>query len=384
MEVGARRIDDSVSRSQKPLLVLAYLICNRERVVTAEELLRLCWEGEEKDDPANALRVVLHRARLMAERLEIGSGMDIIRRERDGFRWDSRQPVQVDAEEFVRLHEAGKLARDDRGALECFRKAIDLYQGDFMGRNSGSTWGRYMLSEYRGRYLQMALSALERLSAEGQREEAVCLARQVLKLEPYFEAASRHLMEGMMAQGLAWESMEEYERLRGLLLGRNRSPEEETQKVYFRAVRLCGRPDIPVDLYPVGRDENRGKNGARVCDFSFFRTFYMSAEYLIVQCGLEVYNVLFTIEGEAGKELSRRSLERAIDSLLLQLKEELSKGNALTRCADNQLLAMMSANGYEEACMCCERQVEQFYQTHPNPSVRLRYGVWRVGENGIT
>ena len=37
VEAGARRIDDSVSRSQKPLLLLAYLICNRERTVSFQK-----------------------------------------------------------------------------------------------------------------------------------------------------------------------------------------------------------------------------------------------------------------------------------------------------------------------------------------------------------
>ena len=118
-----------------------------------------------------------------------------------------------------------------------------------------------------------------------------------------------------------------------------------------------------------------------MCDFSFFRTFYVSAENLIVQCGLEVYNILFTIEGVQGKELSRRMTERAVDGLLQQLAMQLPRGSALTRCADNQLLAMMGADGYEAACLCCERNVNRFYQNNPAISVKLRYGVWRVGEN---
>ena len=379
VEAGVRKINDSVNRAQKPLLVIAYLICNRARIVRAEELMRLCWEGEGKDDPANALRVVLHRARLMVDKLEIGSGMDVIRRERDGFRWISCQPVSVDAEEFVRLHEEGRQARDEAEKLECFLKAIHLYRGDFMGRNSGSAWGRFMVSQYRVRYFEMSLAALKSLSDNGEKQAAVQLARQVLALEPHYEAACRQLMEDLMSLGQAQAAVDEYEKLRVLLLRANRSSEEETRKVYFRAVRLCVGVEIPVELRRSGDDKNRGKNGARVCDFSFFRTFYPTAEYLIMQCGLEVYNALFTVEEIPGREVSRRTMERAMDGLMWQLKEELKRGSALTRCANNQLLAMLGANGYEQACMCCEQQVEKFYQNHPPHLVRVRYGVWQVG-----
>ena len=143
--------------------------------------------------------------------------------------------------------------------------------------------------------------------------------------------------------------------------------------------RMIREEKIPVELHQAGDEENRGKNGARVCDFSFFRTFYESAEYLIVQCGLEVYNILFTVEGAKGKELSHRTVGRVMDALMQQMKEELKRGSALTQCSSNQLLVMMGADGYEVACLRGEEQVKKFYQNNPNPSIRLSYGVWRVG-----
>lgn len=240
-----------------------------------------------------------------------------------------------------------------------------------------------MVEHHRERYFEMVLSAMESLSSDGRNEEAVMLGRQTLTLEPLCQVVCRCLMEELMALGRVRDAVEEYERLRGLLLRVGCTPEEETQKVYFRAVRLCGGEKIPLELHQSGEDENRGENGARVCDFAFFRTFYTSAEYLILQSGLEIYNALFTIEGAKGQEISGRTMDRAVDGLMRQMKADLRRGSALTRCADNQLLAMISANGYEQACMICERQVETFYQSHPNFPVRVCYGVWQVGGDKV-
>lgn len=375
-------IDDSENRSQKPWILLAYLICNRERMVTQEELLRLCWEGEEKDDPANALRVVLHRTRAMLEQLKIGSGMELIQRSREGFFWNCRLPLQVDIEEFEALYKAGVLTRDTDERLACYLKAIDLYRGDFLGRNSGGTWGTRMAEKQRGRYVEMTLAALALLSDSGREEDSVLLAWKALGMEPYQEAVHRHLMEALIKLDRAGEAVELYEQLRALLLEKfERAPEEETQRVYFKAVRLCREANIPVDLYRVEKDENRGENGVKICDFSFFRTFYVSAEFLILQCGLEVYNILFTVEGTQDKPLSRRAMERAMEGLNQQLKVQLHRGDVMTRCDENRMLLMLRIDGYEEACMCCERQVQLFYQNNPNTFVKLRYDVWRVGEN---
>ena len=238
-----KRINDSENRSQKPWILLAYLICNRDRTVTQEELLRLCWEGEEKDNPANALRVVLHRTRTMLEQLKIGSGMDLIQRSRDGFSWNCRLPldVDVDVEAFEALHKTCVLTRDEEERLACCLKAIDLYGGDFLGRNSGGTWGTHMAEKQRGYYVEMALTALRILSDDGREEDAVQLARKVLRMEPYQEAIHRSLMQNLIKLGRAGEAVEQYEQLRAALLGKfDRAPEEETQRVYFKAVRLCG------------------------------------------------------------------------------------------------------------------------------------------------
>ena len=381
-QVREKRIDDLENRSQKPWLLLAYLICNRERTVTQEELLRLCWEGEEKDDPANALRVVLHRTRALLDKLAIGSGMDLILRSRDGFCWSSHLPVSVDVEEFENLYAAGNRAKDEEKKLECFLRAIELYRGDFLGRNSGGTWGRYMADKQRERYIEMALAALDILSGSGREKEAVALARKVLGIEPYRESVCRRLMENLISLGRVQEAVQQYEQLRtSLLTAFDRIPEEETQRVYFRAMRKIRAPKISVDIQPSEWDENRGKNGARVCDFSFFRTFYVSVEYLIGQCGLEIYNLLFTLESAQEKEPSRRTVDRAMEMLLQQMKADLGRGTALTRCADNQLLAMINADGYEEACLCWEQQLKKFRQSYPGTAVQLSYGVWRVGED---
>ena len=41
--LGEARVDDSSNRSKKIWLLLAYLIYNRDRTVSQEELIRLLW-----------------------------------------------------------------------------------------------------------------------------------------------------------------------------------------------------------------------------------------------------------------------------------------------------------------------------------------------------
>lgn len=377
-----RQIDDAQNRSQKPWLLLAYLICNRDRTVSQAELLRLCWgDEEEKDDPANALRVVLHRTRALLEKLEIGSGKDLLVRSADGFCWNSRLPVWVDAEEFDRLYSAGMAAEDEQ-RLKCFLKAVELYRGDFLSRNSGGNWSRMTADRLREQYVGMVLAAMEILSKQGRTEEGLELARRALETVPYQETVCRGLMKVLMEQGRAEKAVRFYEQLRRQLLEEfGRMPEEKTKKVYFQALRLYRSPEIPLELHQPDDDKNRGKNGARVCDFNFCRAFHTSVEWLIVQCGLEVYHVLFTISPREDKLFTIRTVDRAADHLVEQLKEELGRGDVITRADECRVLVLIGAKGYENACRTAEKQVELFCRNHPYTAVSIDYGVWKIGEN---
>jgi len=382
IQVQGRRIDDLENRSQKPWLMLAYLLYHHGRTVTKEELLRLCWDSEEiKGDPANALRVVLHRTRVMLDRLGFLPGRELILRSRDGFTWNDRVPVYIDVEEFERLYRMGKATGDLKERQVCFEHAVGLYDGQFLIRNTSEKWVQCMAEQFRAMYLEMAAELLEILNTTGQTRRMEELCRSVLALEPYREEFHRRLMQVLLDEGRGREAAEVYEELRKKLLAEfDRLPEEQTGRLYFKILRAVRACSVPVELKQPELEATNDGQGAKLCDFAFYRMFYSSAEWLIVQCGLNVYHVHFVMEVRPDRNISDRLWERMMDGLTQQLRLGWSRGDALTRCAEGQILGMVQADGYEAACANCERQVEAFYRKYPNAPVSLHYGVWRVGE----
>jgi len=368
-------IDDAENRAQKPRLMLSYLLYHHDRVVTQDELLRLCWDSEEiRGDPANALRVVLHRARTMLDRLGLLPGRELIVRSREGFVWNERVPVRLDVNKFERLYQRGRAAKDPEERRSCFERAMELYTGHFLGRNRAEGWVRCMAERFRAVYREMALETLTLIPDAGEAER---LCRAVLRVEPSYEPVCRRLMEALLEQGREQDAAVFYENLRKQLMEEGRLPEEETAAVYFRVIRRLNPSVVPMELHR--SEAERQEGGARVCDFAFFRMFYSSAEWMILQCGLNVYHVLFTMEARGEKFMSERTWERLMEELIEQLRCQLKTGNVISRCAPRQIVGMMGADGYEAACMICERQVEKFYREHPSAPVSLRYGAWRVG-----
>jgi len=381
IETQGRRINDSENRSQKPWLLLAYLLFHRDRVVTQEELLRLCWRDEDiSGDPANALRVVLHRSRAMLDRLGCVPGLELIVRSQGGFQWSDRLPVAIDVEEFRALYESGKAARDMQQRRDCFERALGLYCGDFLGRNAGDNWAGHVAGRLRGMYMEMAAEVLELCRTAGESACAVELCRRMLAVEPWNEEIHRRLMAALSEMGREEEAVRHYEQLRADLLAEfDRLPGRETAAVYFHALKKRNPSQFPIVLRRQDLDEKTPDRGAKVCDFAFYRMFYSSAEWLVLQCGLSIYHVLFKLENRPGRTVSERTRERLMDALVEQLRLGLHRGDAISRCAGDQIVGMVQAKDYESACQICERQTQLFYREHPNAPMELHYGTWRVG-----
>lgn len=381
IEAQGRRLDASEDRSQKPWLMLAYLLYHRDRVVTQEELLRLCWRDEEiKGDPANALRVVLHRTRTMLDKLEVMPGRELIVRSREGFGWNERLSAYVDVEEFEGLYQKGVAAADREEKRACFERAVALYKGGFLGRSTGEGWIQCVAEHLRKRYMEMACELLDICCASGELERSAALCRSILTVEPFNEAIYRRLMRALLKRGQAREAAQVYEQLRRDLLTKfDRVPEAASAETYFDILKAANPASVPVAMKRLDIMDNEDERGAKLCDFTFYRMFYSSAEWLIVQCGLKVYDVLFTVQAKPDRNVSERTWERLMETLTQQLRAQWHRGDALARCADDQIVGMIQADTYEKACLICEQQVEKFYRDHPNTPVSLSYGVWRVG-----
>ena len=108
LQYGEAVVSDEDDRSRKMWTVLAYLIYHREKVISQQELVDLCWgEDTRSSDPHNALKSVVHRIRSTLDKLQDGLGKDLLRRKSGCYTWNTDIPIRVDAEEFESLcHQA--------------------------------------------------------------------------------------------------------------------------------------------------------------------------------------------------------------------------------------------------------------------------------------
>jgi len=212
VELDGRRIEDALPGAKGKLL-FAYLVLNRDRRMTRDELLTAVYGEEASPDQHPSLSVLLSKLRsvigreLLAGRSEIELGLP-----RDAF-------VDVEAAREA-LHRAESHVTAGEWA-ESWGPAGVAYHVARRPLLHGED--RPWLDEWRRRLEDVQLRGLEcfaqaRLGLGGptlsQAEDA---ARRLIELAPYRETGHRILMEALERRGNVAEALLAYDRLRVLL-----------------------------------------------------------------------------------------------------------------------------------------------------------------------
>ena len=140
LRYGETVISDEDDRSRKVWAVLAYLIYHREKIISQQELVDLCWgEDTRSSDPHNALKSVIHRIRATLDKLQEGLGRTLLRRKAGCYIWNTDVPLEVDAEVFDTLCSRGAALEGDE-RLEAYQQALALSSNDILPKLSSELW----------------------------------------------------------------------------------------------------------------------------------------------------------------------------------------------------------------------------------------------------
>ena len=235
VELSGRRVEEQLP-GNKGRLLFAYLVLNRARRVTRDELLTAVYGEEASPEQHPSLNVLLSKLRAVV-------GQELLA---------GRSEIEL------------VLPRDAFIDVEAAREALHRTESHIAAREWAEAWGpagvayhvarrpllqgedRPWLDEWRRRLDDVHLRGLEcfaeaRLRLGGPTlPQAEDCARQLIELSPYRETGHRILMEALEQRGNVAEALLAYDRLRVLLreeLGV--APSRALQSVHRR---LLGEP----------------------------------------------------------------------------------------------------------------------------------------------
>jgi DNA-binding SARP family transcriptional activator len=223
--LGRIRVDSSEGPlggswlTQRPGHVLKYLICERDRVVQAEEIAEALWPTSGRQ----ALSSVRHFIHALRDKLEPGrparADSRFVVTVRGGYAINRRH-VRIDADLFSDAVRDG-LAAADRGdaaaADELLELALSLYRGDLLEDEPYAEWAMPERDHLRAMATDslraLAHSALER-SDHGA---AVKQLDRLAEFEPFDSDIQRELLRVLLVAGRRSEALRRYSTFRARL-----------------------------------------------------------------------------------------------------------------------------------------------------------------------
>lgn len=371
LRLNGQELLDTDTRSKKAWILLAYLICQRENTVPQKKLIDLLW-GEEPNsvNPENALRITMHRTRALLEQFSPAAGRSMIQRRRGGYQWGV--PVEeVDAEVFERL--CRQKTEDPQQRLDNLLKALDIYKGDFLPRQSAEVWVIPISTYLHNLYLSSAREAVDLLSAQGRTKEAMEICRRAIRLEPYSETFCQILMQMLAGSGDRKGAAEVFETLNKRLFDDfGITPSEETRAVYRAAVyapedRLLSMDDVMSNL-----SESDAQPGALQCDYDYFRILCFAASRTMSRSGEAAHVVLVNLAA-AEKAFPRSSVDRIMGQLSQQIRLNLRRGDAFCQCTVSQFAILLPGTSYEDTQKICNRILKAFHRAYPYINANVSY-----------
>ncbi len=233
VDVGGRHVTPLL-RGRQGRALLAYLVLNRGRTVSREELIDAIWGESSPADPSAALRTQLSHLRNALGREAIAG------RETIELRLPENTWIDVEAaERAIRVADAALADRDWKDAWIQAHISLNIAGRPFLA-GFEAPW----VEELRDDLAELELHSREVIAAAGiglggsELPVAERSARAIIRAAQFRETGYLYLMKALVASGNTAEAMRTYDRLRTLLheeLGT--APGDEIQALHRQLLR---------------------------------------------------------------------------------------------------------------------------------------------------
>lgn len=313
VRTGDRPVRPSSARRR---LLLAVLLAEANRLVSADRLIEELWGDALPTDPPAALRTQISRLRRI-----LGPAAEVLGTEAGGYRLRV-EPGQLDANRFEELAGRAREA-DGEAALELMDAALALWRGrafeDF-GDRPFAQGAAVRLEELRTALIEDRARAL---LSSGRADEAVAAMEELLASYPERERARALLMRALYSQGRHADALECYRAWRRLAddLGLEPSPELAQLEREILTHAIEPPPTAPAIPLPASSFVGRHRDLEAVASL-------LGRERLVTLCG----------PGGVGKtrlalEITRRVRDRYRDGVrlcdLVAVRRPTSVGRAI-------------------------------------------------------
>lgn len=341
IEKGGKQILENLGNTRKTKLFVAYLLVNRDRAISHQELFELLWSGEDYANPGTALRTLLYRFRSMLDKEGADQLSGAIISRRGTYQWNRDLNISIDVLDFEELAKAGmNQTVSEKRRRECLKKAIELYKGSPLPDFQSEPWMVAKTAHYRDLYVDVVASYIAMLKEEKQYQEIVSLCEKAIVL-----AGACELLEL------------ELELAKGYLSGSGFKGSGNLSKYYGQVIEINGVLREAINRLQEDLEADTVEQNAFICDYRVFKEIYHLQRRSLARTKRSMFLGIVDVKflSEDVNEMDALKYERIMTEITQCCARQLRCGDAICRKDDSQLAILFPSESYEDAVGVLER-----------------------------
>ena len=376
---GTAQIEETVNRSKKMWNLLGFIITYRKKHISQNEYIDMLWPDEISSNPVNALKTLLSRVRNLMEPVAIHNE-NFILSSQGSYQWNNRLPCMVDIEEFeTYCNRAANTSYPEEERIKFYKRALDLYKGDFLTKHSTELWVVPVATYYHNLYLDTVKDFLELLDKQNDYEPMEYYCSQALQIERFDEALHCFFIKILLNQGNTFAAMNHYEQTTDLLYQNlGVKPSKDLRALYLSIIRTQKTLETDLNIIQHDLKEADFKSGPFYCEYCIFQETYRLIARQAAREGRSVYLCLLTISDSNGEIPSLNKLDAAMKRLLDAINASLRRGDVVAKYSGAQYVILLPDITYEDGSMVMERIIKQYYHANRRSVLRMKYKLEQI------
>lgn len=357
---GTNSLLSDTSRRGKVWDLLEFILINRNRGYSSENLIDLLCQDEKSDNPQAVIKNLAYRLRKLLDSAGFPA-KDYILYQQGVYSWNPQISCTIDTELFEekwKQAENQNITREQR--LSLYLEAIDIYRGRFLPKSASKEWVLPLTAYYHRLYVECINGAYQILSQGRSLEPMVSILGRAIIVDPYDENLYAMLIETFISLGRYNDALDTYDRVTSLLFNElGIAPSQRIRALYSEITKSIQPAEKDIGEIKEDLTEPAAKPGAYLCDYEIFKTVYRFTARSIERTVQSVFLVVFTL---APKEppLTNKQLKSSMQKLERVVGGSLRKGDAFARYSSTQYIVMLSGVTEESSRMVSDRILENF------------------------
>ena len=350
------RITENSKRSIRVWNLFKYILSHRNKMLSVGELIDVLWGEDGCENPEKALQNLIYRLRnYLSANVKAD---DLILFNQGCYKWNEKYPVWVDCDSLLDYIERGKelMKASPYDARQCFERAIELYNGDFLSDIIYDIWVLPIRTKYKKTYSDCVTLFLELLDRAGDFESVVRVCNEFFRHEFLDEKNNLFFLKAMVALNRKQEAQKHYDRVAEMMY---RELGVSPSYTFAEVLKLtkeapAKQPEtVSIDLAFVNeilwKDERT--QGAFQCDKDTFMAISKIMLRNLERSGLSIMLVLANFEtgGLPQAKDEDKQMVVAIEEARRRFVQAFRRGDAVCHWNPKQILIMLTNLTFEDA-----------------------------------